>query len=224
MELISLKRRFVLGVVLLVFVCSLAVFGESFVEAKYTTKAPKIDGVLDDEIWSQIEPRSDFTIATGGTPPLKTEFWVAWDRDYLYVLIKNYVDTTKLTKNITADGGATWEDDENSVFLNPAFPEQVSMYQYSFNSIPVRNGLAYGGTTRPEYDLWEVAIVEESDYYIAEIAISFESTDNWPEEGDLWGFNIGRGCTSTGQAYSWSPLGAAGFIDATSFGVMEFVK
>ncbi|HOA90432.1 MAG: sugar-binding protein [Bacillota bacterium] len=214
-----------LGIVfLVVFVCSTVGFAEAFVEAKFTDKPPKIDGVLDDEIWAKIVPRSDFSISTGGTPDLKTEFWVAWDWDHLYVAIKNYVDTSKLAKNITVDGGATWEDDENSVFLNPAFPEQVSMFQFSFNSIPVRTGLAYGGTPRPEYDFWEVAIVEAEDYYIAEVKIAFDAVWAWPEVGDLWGFNIGRGCTVTGKAYSWSPLKSGNFIDATSFGILEFVK
>lgn len=218
------KYSWVLAVLLVVLVVSFGAVAQSYTTAKFTSKAPKIDGVLDDEIWGQIEPNSDFVDTAGREPDVKTEFKVAWDRDYLYVAIKNHVDTSNLTKNITADGGATWEDDENSVFINPNYPDLISFLQYSFNSIPVRNGLQYGGAVLPEYDMWEVAINEADDYYTAEVAISFESTLMWPEVGDEWGFNIGRGCTSTANSYSWSVLQAGTFIDVTTLGVIEFVR
>jgi len=218
-------KKYVWGLtLLLILVLSLGAMAESFVTAKFANKPPKIDGILDDEIWTKTEKKSDFSVSSGGTPSQKTEFWVAWDHDYLYVAIKNYVNTDYLRQTVTEDNGATWDDDENSVFVNPALPEQSSMYQYSFNSIPVRNGLAYGGTTRPELDMWEVALKIEKDYYIAEVKISFESTEAWPEVDDEWGFNIGRNCTSAGEAYSWSTLTSGQFIDAASFGVVRFVK
>lgn len=219
-------RRFFRGIFVLtvVIVLSLGVLADKYVDAMFTTKAPKIDGVLNDDIWAKAAKKADFSVSSGGTPANKTEFMVAWDKDNLYVAITNYVNTKLLAQNITQDNGATWEDDENSVFLNPTLPETISMYQYSFNSIPIRNGLAYGGTQRPDLELWEVAVKIEKDYYVAEIKISFETTEAWPEVGDEWGFNIGRNCTSAGQAYSWSTLTSGQFIDATSFGVVRFVK
>ena len=219
-------KRFNWGLLVLVLVMTLgfSAAADKYVKAKFTTTPPTIDGVLDDEIWKQAEKKDDFLVSTGGKPSQKTEFWVAWDRDYLYVAIKNYVNTDWLRQTVTEDNGPTWDDDENSVFINPAYPELASMLQYSFNSVPARNGLAYGGTNTPELDMWEVAIKTEKDFSTAEVKISFESAEIWPEVGDEWGFNIGRNCTSVGEAYSWGVLINGNFIDAAGFGVVEFVK
>jgi len=218
-------KKFVWGIVLVILAMSFMATAESLVTAKFAAKAPKIDGVLNDEVWSKAEAIADFTNAeTGSKPSGKTEYWVAWDNDNLYVAIKNYVNTEYLRQTVTTDEGPTWDDDENSVFLNPSLPEMAGMYQYSFNSLGIKNGLGYGGATRPGLDQWEVAIKIEKDYYAAEICISFESAETWPSAGDEWGFNVGRNCTSLGELYSWSPLGGGKFVDPTTFGVIRFVK
>ena len=55
--------------------------------ATYVDEAPKIDGVLDDPIWQQIQPISDFKQrdpAEGQEPTERTELRIAFDEEAIY--------------------------------------------------------------------------------------------------------------------------------------------
>jgi hypothetical protein len=58
--------------------------------ARMATKAPKIDGKLDDAVWAAAPSTGPFVnTLTGGPVPMRTEAKLAWDKKFLYIAIEN---------------------------------------------------------------------------------------------------------------------------------------
>ena len=72
--------------------------------ARLATKAPKIDGKLDDAAWASAPTTGAFVnTLTGADVPQKTEAKLLWDKKFLYVGIEN-ADSDVWAKQL-ADGG-----------------------------------------------------------------------------------------------------------------------
>ena len=58
--------------------------------ARMVTKAPKIDGKLDEAVWASAPATGPFVNTLNGTPvPQKTEAKLLWDKKFLYIGIEN---------------------------------------------------------------------------------------------------------------------------------------
>jgi hypothetical protein len=75
------------------------------ISAVRTAVAPKIDGLLKDSVWLQALPATDFIINSpnyGQPATLRTEVWLLYDDEAIYVAAKNYDDPTAVRKQLTA--------------------------------------------------------------------------------------------------------------------------
>src|SRR5689334_10073613 len=91
-------------------------------QAVKISQAPKIDGVLDDEAWTQAPVLTDFiqSFPTFGIPASKrTDVRIVYDNIAIYVAAYCYDDPNQIRKQITArDGEAQTDVDYFSVFFD----------------------------------------------------------------------------------------------------------
>lgn len=105
-----------------------------------TTNPPSIDGHLDDEIWSNTTPITNFvqTSPVEGAPGTEqTEVWIAYDRDYLYVAFYAHYSVPGIIRANRAERDQTMGDDQMSILIDP-FLDQQRAYQFSVNGFGVQ--------------------------------------------------------------------------------------
>ncbi len=110
------------------------------------SKAPTIDGKLDDEAWKIAEKAgayfTDFTLNTGGKPSVNTEAWMVWDDENLYIAFRNYQDMNSLKATVTQDSGGSGlsKDDDNEYFFAPMWPSPRPYYHFLTNPLGTKIG------------------------------------------------------------------------------------
>jgi hypothetical protein len=187
--------------------------------ATKVSKAPTIDGKLDDEAWTKAKVVTLDQDNNGAKPGTKVEAWVVWDDENIYVACKNYRAKRMLVANAKSDGGDAWRDDSNEIFVDPAVDGKGIYYQFISNSLGYRLH-----TVKPmgaiQYTDWKAAAVQENDYWTLEVQIPFATMkQKTPKVGTKWGFNI---CANSGgQNITWSPL-RGGFHQPNQFGAIIF--
>jgi len=98
--------------------------------------APTIDGVLDEAMWQQIEPISDFRQrepVDGGTPSERTEVRIAYDEDHLYFGLKLFdSEPDKIIATILEREGKVPFDDRVAIGLD-TFNDDRNGYMFGMN-------------------------------------------------------------------------------------------
>lgn len=163
------------------------------------TTAPRIDGRLDDACWQGPAPITDFRCVDKERTPAtqRTQAWVAYDADALYVAAKcadDHMDQVPAT--VTELDGPVWRDDCLEVFLMPGTPY---VYHFGANLLGARFDARYGGPAAPDVKPpswnadWRVAAQKAADGWTMEIAIPFACLE-WGADRVTapLGFNLGR--------------------------------
>ena len=116
-----------------------AIGGRPTAVALRTSQPPAIDGRLDDAVWSEATPITNFvqTSPVEGAPGTEdTEVWIAYDRDNLYLAFyAHYADPDIIRAN-RAERDQSMGDDRMSVLFDP-FLDQQRAYQFSVNGYGV---------------------------------------------------------------------------------------
>ncbi len=212
--------------ILVLAMAGLAIAADVYVRAPQVKKAPNLDGKLDDEAWKIAADKGgkitlDYHL--NGKPASKefpTEVYVCWDLDYLYIAYKCYQPEDTVIATITSDGGSTWTcDDDVEFFLDTEYPS----YSYKqFVSNP-------NGIRSITLNDWEAVAEIYKDYWVVEMALSFDVFGVWPDVGDEWGANFSRHLGNFNGAgdiewLTWSPLVQSTFLSADTLCLMEFAK
>ena len=118
-----------------------AIGGRPTAVAIRTLEPPVIDGRLDDAVWLEATPITNFvqTDPVEGAPGTEeTEVWIAYDSDNLYfAFYAHYVDPRIIRANRSErDSQAQRGDDRMSVLFDP-FLDQQRAYQFSVNGYGV---------------------------------------------------------------------------------------
>lgn len=71
---------------MLVSVCS---FAQNVFPGKFVDKPPTIDGIVNDDEWAGVPSiKGDFDMETGAAGPYGTQYWIAFDKNFIYVAAK----------------------------------------------------------------------------------------------------------------------------------------
>jgi len=152
-------------------------------EARPLAKAdepPRIDGVLDDPVWLQAAPWTDFKTAKpdyGKPASEKTEMFAAYDRENLYVAFRCSDSDPAGIKTSIARRDAIDSDDWTGVILD-TFDDQQSGYIFVVNpqGIQMDGTLDQNGNGNADFDtVWSSAGKVSNGGYTTEIAIPFKS-------------------------------------------------
>lgn len=179
------------------------------------SKAPKIDGKLDNPIWEhealKIEDFVQFTPVEKGTPTQKTVAYLGYDKNNLYIAFQCFdTEPEKIRASITQRDNIM-EDDWVLVFLD-AFNEKRRAYAFMLNPYGIQMDalrMEEGGSDNMD-DSWDAVFYSDGKIdgqgYTVEMALPFKSIrfPDMPEK--IWGLTLGRTIARNGEIVLWPPM------------------
>ncbi|MHC4873540.1 MAG: DUF4838 domain-containing protein [Planctomycetota bacterium] len=211
----------------------------------------ELDGKLDNPEWANI-PFQEIGEISLGKAPSKTQFKLAYGKNFIYIGFKAEMFSPEGLANISSVGkdGTAWRQENMEFVIDPLGSRR--MY-YHFIVNPAKNSTLdrrFGYHKAPDHPLyrmfewdwngkWEYAfnIADDKKSWTAELKIPYETLEaKVPERGDVWTMNIGRneyGSTKGKEnarkkheivaTYLWSPnIESKTFHDISAFGELNF--
>ena len=160
----------------------------------------RIDGALDEALYRTVPSISDFVQVEpeeGAPATEKTETWLAFDRDHVYVAFRNWDSEPdrRVATEMRRDSGVTWGgNDLVSVFLD-TFYDRRNGLAFTINSIGGRNDGQITNERQYSADwnpIWDFAVGRFEGGWTVEMAIPFKSLRYREGEAQVWGFNALR--------------------------------
>ncbi len=171
----------------------------------------KVDGRLDEPVWSQLPPLGEFVQTTpseGAPASERTEAFLFYDNDKIYFRYDTH-------------DARTYSDSVN-IFLDP-FGDRRTGYFFSVNARGVQFDalLTEASGMDGTWDgIWESAARIESWGWSAEVAIPFKSIRFHP--GQNWGINLGRDIVRKNENDNWQLVTRFdGFFRPSKAGLLE---
>jgi hypothetical protein len=174
--------------------------GRATVRAVRLTAPLRIDGTLDESLYSTVPPMTDFVQAepSAGAPATeKTEVWVAFDDDRVYISFRCWdsAPNLRVAKEMRRDNGNIWNGDDNIAFLLDTFFDHRNGFQFTLNSIGGRQDAQVFNERQWVGDwntVWDFKTGQFEGGWTAETAIPFKSLRYRPGSDQTWGFNVMR--------------------------------
>ncbi len=169
---------------------------------------PVIDGVMDEAIWQQAEPITDFhqiRPGDGSLPSETTEVYVLYDDDALYIGARMADSDPALIAAPTIRHGQGLGGDDRLVVILDPFNTRRTGYRFETNVNGVRHDALYQSVSSFSGDwstIWDTASSTTANGWISELEIPFKSLPLDPAT-DNWGFNFGRGIRRRGEEMAW---------------------
>jgi hypothetical protein len=172
----------------------------STVRAVRVASPLRIDGQLDEGLYREVEPLSDFVQIepTAGAPAAeRTEVWVGFDEDHVYVAFRVWdsrMDRLVATE-MRRDNGNIWSGNDIVVFVFDTFKDRRSSISFTVNAVGGRsdgqvvNEKQYNADWNP---VWELKTGRFDGGWTVEAAIPFKSLRYAPGAAQVWGFNAMR--------------------------------
>lgn len=192
---------------------------------------PKIDGILDDEVWQRAPITTGFIQKDpdeGEPATEKTTVQIAYDDGAVYVGILAYDDEPK---NIVArlyrrDELNEWEGDWVGIYFDPHHDHQTGNFFLVSPSGTLKDGIIYNDE---EFDttwdgVWEAKTSIHDKGWTAEFKIPYHVLRFSPKEEYTWGMNVGRRIGRKHERISWVmvPKNESGWV--SRFGHLEGIK
>jgi hypothetical protein len=174
--------------------CALT-FGAQAVEVTRATAPVRVDGVLDEPLWQQATP---VAIAHEWFPgdnipaAVRTEAFVAWDDDKLYVAFRAFDPQPERIRARYAERDGALNDDTVGFMIDP-FNDDRLAYQFRINPLGVQADAINSDVEDSEdfsWDvIWDSAGRITADGYVVEVAIPLQQL-RIPAGGGTrtWGF------------------------------------
>jgi hypothetical protein len=173
--------------------------GRTIVRAIRLTQPLRVDGRLDESVYSTVEPISDFiqNDPQAGAPGTeKTELWVTFDDAYVYVSFRCWESQPErlIANEMRRDNQGVFRND-NVAFMFDTFYDRRNSILFNINPIggrmdgQVTNEQQNNGDWNPVWDL-EVGRFENG--WTVEAAVPFKSLRYRPGRAQIWGFNARR--------------------------------
>ena len=179
---------------------------------KATTQVAIVDGELTERLWSKANKLTDFhQIAPNEftKPAEKTEVYVTYNKDYLYIGAKLYdSEMNGLLHKVIAPGQNIFSDDYFALVLD-TFNDGTNGYFFATNANSYKEDALTLNNNKRISDWKGVWIVEskiKEDHWTVEIAIPFKSVNFDPSLND-WGINFIRELKDPQQTIVWSSHG-----------------
>lgn len=187
-----------------------------------------VDGRLDEPVWSQLTPISEFvqTNPSEGAPVSeKSEAFLFYDDENLYFGFKCYdSEPGKIVARYDTHDARTNSDSVN-IFIDP-FGDRRTGYFFSVNARGVQFDalMKEGQTFDATWDgIWQSAARLESWGWSAEVAIPFKSIRFQP--GVPWGLNLGRDIVRKNETANWQMVTRFdGFMRPSKAGLLTGIE
>jgi len=181
--------------------------GQKSVRVVRTTAAPVIDGALDDAVWANAARIDNFHQVNPveyAEPSERTEIYLLYDDDALYIAARIYTPPGEITANIMRQGASITQEDSLFVTLDP-FNTQRGGYFFGLNAHGVRFDGLYRNVSEYYSDwdsIWNAATQRFDGGWTAEYEIPFKSLSFDPNS-DTWGLNFSRSLETRNEDMAW---------------------
>ena len=177
-----------------------------------TDNAPKIDGVLDDEVWKTAQIATDFIEfkpTVGKTMPenKRTEVKMTYDDSGIYVAAYCYDNPEDIMRQFTQRDNFGQSDFFGLIF-NPNNDAQNNTEFFVFSS-----GTQADAVESPNYGedfgwnaVWESATKTVSDGWIVEMKIPYRTLRFTQQENPTWGIQFHRHYRDTREQTTWNAV------------------
>ena len=174
--------------------------GRAAVLAVRVTQPLRIDGRLDESLYRVIPPISDFIQMeprSGEPATERTEAWVAYDNDNIYVSFRNW-DTQMdrlIATEMRRDSTNTWQGNDLVSFIFDTFFDRRNSITFTINPLGGRSDGQLVNERQYMIDwnpIWEVKTGRFDGGWTIEAAIPFKSIRYRPGTDQTWGFNAMR--------------------------------
>ncbi len=189
--------------------------------------APVIDGVLDDAVWAhatRIDDLHQFQPVDHGEPSEKSEFFIFYDEDYLYVGARLHDrDPAAISARQLVQGKTLKFDDAIEFLLDP-FATRRTGYWFQLNPNGIRRDGVYESPTEINRDwdgIWLGDAKIDATGWTAEVAIPFK-TLNFNSDNSKWGFTVARTIARKKEEIAWSSFDRA--INPGSAGTLACIS
>lgn len=213
-----------LGFILLVSLSGIAGDNPRSVNAVRVAVPPKIDGLLDDEVWKLAVPAADFLQREPeeGMPASESsEVRVLYDDDALYFgCIYFDLEPDKIVARLTRRDDEI-ESDQASIRID-AYHDHQTGYEFTFNAAGVKTDILQYDDANQEDASWDAVWELETrilpNGWAAELRIPFRilryRTDAIDSAGSEWGINFLRYISRKKESDRWAftPKSESGFI------------
>jgi len=140
--------------------------GQKSVTIVRTDTPPVIDGELDDAVWENAAFFDDFhqvNPAEYTEPSERTEIYLLYDDDALYVGARMFIDPDQITANVLRQNGNMIGDDTLFVTLDP-FNNQRGGVFFGINPYAVRRDGLYRNVSE-FYSDWDTIFFAETSFF-----------------------------------------------------------
>jgi hypothetical protein len=179
---------------------------------KRSQKAPKIDGVLDDDIWKISEDAQDFTqfrpeMGVKETDSIKTKVKITYDDNAIYFGAYLHDDPSKIMRQLTTRDNFG-QSDFFGIIINPNNDAQNDTEFFIFSS-----GTQADAISNPSIGedfgwnaVWESKVNMVEDGWIIEVKIPYRALRFSNENVQTWGIQFHRHFRRNRSQYTWNPI------------------
>jgi len=185
-----------------------------------TSESIKVDGVLDESLWSTSDKISDFNYCfpvddKRVEDELQTEVMIRYNDKHIYVAAICHGSGPFLTPTLKRDSRSFWSGDLFSVIFDPT-NDQNNAFGYSANSVGVQFDVLVGSNTGTRSsgssggfnvawdNTWESESIEYEDKFVVEMAIPFKTLKYGNSKE--WGINFIRSVSKNNSVHTWAPV------------------
>jgi hypothetical protein len=193
--------------------------------ATRVAKGPRIDGVLDDQVWASAEPIDHFTQQEpheGEAATERTEVRAIYDGRQLYFAVHAYdaVPSAIVATEMRRDSDRLLDEDNFQLILD-TFHDQRNGYMFVTTPLGAKleqqisddgegGGRGSNSAINRNWDgVWDAAAQITDDGWTAEIAIPTSTLRFVPSEEQTWGVNFMRNIRRKNEQVYWSPVDKA---------------
>jgi hypothetical protein len=174
--------------------------------------APKIDGVLDDAIWNDVEIASGFVqfrpdVGIVDLEEKRTEVKMTYDDSAIYIAAYLYDNTEDIMTQFTQRDNFGQSDFFGMIF-NPNNDAQNNTEFFVFSSgtqadavESPNNGEDFGWNA-----VWESSVKIQPDGWIVEVKIPYRALRFAQQENPIWGIQFHRHFRKTRAQSTWNPI------------------
>lgn len=194
---------------------------EKLPPAVYANKSEEriiIDGILNENVW-KFQSVSTFIQSDpveGAVPSEKTECWVAYDEDNIYVAAKLYDSTPDLITKRIARHDYMSETDYFSVTFDSYYDKRTGFYFEGNPSGSKSDGIFFNDSWSDNSwnAIWDYSAKIDNEGWTVEMKIPFSQLRFNNSDDMIWGINFGRFIQRKNELiyYSLIPKVESGFI------------
>ncbi len=191
-------------------------------------KAPKLDGILDDECWKMAVPATDFITNSpsfGQPSAEKTEIWITYTDEAIYIGAYLFMQDVSKIRTDLSKRDAGGPVDQIHIGLD-TYRDRQNAFRFEISAAGVQRDARMGLTTFDvNWDaVWDSKVKINTDGWVAEIRIPFSAIRFAKKPEQVWGLQFARQVQYLNEFSTWSPVDPNGGGSLPQWGNLDGLK